>query len=117
MVKCIEDGKIALYEQKRYNYGQTPDNALGAMATLSSLIIKNGIPNIQFTSWYIEKDGCAIAPIKHNTFASIDGKTRRERKTLLGSLLGDSSSEEIYKSTSFSFNTIRLLIRKYNAKY
>ncbi|MCR4033804.1 MULTISPECIES: hypothetical protein [Flavobacterium] len=114
-LKCIEDGRITLYQQKNYTYSNTPDNALGIVITLSGIIATGGVPNSEFTSWYVEKEGI-LSVIKHNKFASIDGTTRKERKDLLENLIADKISKKNYENKVFSFENVQLLIKDYNSK-
>ncbi len=113
-LKCIEDGRITLYEVNSYLYGYTLDNALGIATTLSSIIATGGIPNAKFTNWYIEKEGTQLVPIKYNSFASTGSSTRKERKVLLQEMVSDKISEQNYKNKSFTFENIRALVRLYN---
>jgi|GEM_PF-1679479 len=113
-LKCVEDGRITLYELNSYLYGHTPDNALGIATTFSSIIATGGIPNAKFTNWYIEKDGVQLVPIKYNSFASTGSKTRKERIALLQDMLADKMPEQHYKNKSFTFKSVRTLVRLYN---
>ena len=115
-LKCIEDGKIKLYEVKSYTYGQQLDNVLGVTSTIGSVIAIGGVPNSEFTSWYIEKNESPITPIKYNTFASGGSKTRKERKELLKELLADNDtvSQSYDPAKAFTFKEVRKLVHEYN---
>ncbi|WP_419788470.1 hypothetical protein [Mucilaginibacter sp. SP1R1] len=115
-LKCIEDGKIQLYEYKSSTFGQPVDNVLGVTTTLSSIIVTGGIPNSEFTSWYVEKGGAPLTPIKYNTFVSAGSKTRKEREKLLKDLLADDDKISLsYDQTKpFTFKLVRMLVHDYN---
>lgn len=115
-LKCIEDGKIKLYEYKSTNFGYSGDNVLGATNTVAATLSTGGIPDNEYKNWYIEKDGYQLTPIKHNSFVSAGSKNRKERKELLKELLADSAiaSARYSQTDSFSFKTIQMLIHGYN---
>lgn len=115
-LRCIEDGKITLYELKSSTYGYQLDNTLGITTTLSLIIATGGIPNTEFTNWYIEKDGTPLSPIKYNSFASTGSKTRKERKVLLSDLLADNLtvSKRHNENNELTFKMVRSLVHEYN---
>lgn len=116
-LKCIEDGKIALYELKNFSYGYQLDNVLGVSTTLSAIIATGGVPNVEFTNWYIEKEGTQLLPIKYNSFASTGSKSRKERKAVLTELIADNEkvAGSYDQNKAFSFKTVRSLVQQYNS--
>lgn len=113
-LKCVEEGRITLYEHQSSTYGYSLDNALGITTTLSYIIATGGIPNVEYTNWYIEKDGSQLVPIKYNSFACTGSKTRKERQALLRDLIADKVPEDDYMNKSFTFETVQTLVHQYN---
>lgn len=115
-LKCIEDGKIKLYEYKAYTFGNQMDNALDVTSAISSAIATGGIPNAEYTSWFIEKDNSGITSIKYNKIISAGSKTRKERKELLKDMLADNDkvSQNYNQTNSFTFKVIEKLVHEYN---
>lgn len=115
-LKCIEDGKIKLYEHKSYTFGKQMDNVLDVTSAISSIVVTGGIPNAEYTSWYIEKDSSELASIKYNNVVSAGSKTRKERKALLKDMLADNDkvSQNYDQTKSFTFKAIEKLVHDYN---
>lgn len=116
-LKCIENGKIKLYEFKHSNLGNRADNVLDVACTLSSVIASGGaIPNTEYTNWYVEKEGTELTPIKYNSFVMAGSKSKKERKELLKDLLADNEkiSESYCQTKSFTFEAVQTLIHEYN---
>lgn len=115
-LKCIEDGKIKLYEYKSYTFGKQMDNALDVTSAISSIVVTGGIPNVEYTSWFIEKDNSQLTSIKYNNVVSAGSKTRKERKELLKDMLADNDkvSEDYSQTKSFTFKAIGKLVHEYN---
>ncbi|MCV9927852.1 hypothetical protein OIU83_09325 [Flavobacterium sp. LS1R49] len=116
-LKCIEDGEIKLYEYKHSNLGNNADNVLDVACTISSVIATSGaIPNIEFTNWYVEKEGTQLTPIIYSSFTVAGSKPRKERKELLRSLLADNGkvSQNYSQTKPFTFKTVQTLIQEYN---
>lgn len=116
-LKCIEDGNIKLYEYKHANFGNNADNVLDVAVTISSVIGTGGaIPNLEFTNWYVEKDGTPLTPIIYSSFTVAGSKSRKERKELLRNLLADSDKVSLsYEpNRSFTFKTVQALVQEYN---
>jgi len=115
-LKCIEDGKIKLYEYKSYTFGKQMDNVLDVTSAISSIVVTGGIPNSEYTSWFIEKDSSQLASIKYNNVVSAGSKTRKERKELLKDMLADNDivSQNYSQIRSFTFKAIEKLVHAYN---
>ncbi|WP_184544677.1 hypothetical protein [Mucilaginibacter sp. FT3.2] len=115
-LKCIEDGEIALYEHKSSTFGYSLDNALGITTTFGSIIGTGGIPNSEFTNWYVEKGGSPLTPIKYNSFVSAGSKAKKERKQLLKEMLADNDgvSKSYDQNKPFTFKLVQTLIHEYN---
>jgi len=115
-LKCIEDGKIKLYEYKSYTFGKQMDNVLDVTSAISSVVATGGIPNAEYTSWFIEKDSSQLASIKYNNIVSAGSKTRKERKALLKDMLADNDkvSQNYDQTKSFTFKAIEKLVHEYN---
>lgn len=115
-LKCIEDGKIKLYEYKSYTFGKQMDNALDVTSAISSIIATGGIPNAEYTSWFIEKDSSQLTSIKYNNIVSAGSKTRKERKALLKDMLADNDkvSQNYDQTKFFTFKAIENLVHEYN---
>ena len=115
-LKCIEDGKIKLYEYKSYTFGKQMDNLLDVTSAISSIVVTGGIPNSGYTSWFIEKDSAQLTAIKYNNVVSAGSKTRKERKELLKDMLADNNkvSQNYSQIRSFTFKAIAQLVHEYN---
>lgn len=115
-LKCIEDGKIKLYEYKSHTFGKQMDNALDVMSAISGIVVTGGVPNTEYTSWFIEKDSSQLASIKYNNIVSAGSKTRKERKALLKDMLADNDkvSQNYDQTKSFTFKAIEKLVHEYN---
>lgn len=115
-LKCIEDGKIKLYEYKSHTFGKQMDNALDVTSAISSIVVTGGIPNVEYTSWFIEKDSSQLTSIRYNNVVSAGSKTRKERKELLKDMLADNDkiSQNYSQIKSFTFKAIQKLVHEYN---
>lgn len=115
-LKCIADGKIKLYEYKSHTFGKQMDNALDVTSAISSIVVTGGIPNVEYTSWFIEKDSSQLTSIKYNNVVSAGSKTRKERKELLKDMLADNDkvSQNYSQIKSFTFKAIEKLVHEYN---
>ncbi|MFH6951037.1 hypothetical protein ACHRV6_21265 [Flavobacterium sp. FlaQc-51] len=106
-----------MYEFKHSNLGNNANNVLDVACTLSLVIAtSDAIPNVEFTNWYVEKEGTQLTPIIYNSFAVVGSKPRKERKELLRSLREDSSkvSQNYSQTKPFTFKAVQTLIQEYN---